>query len=243
MDHFRYEFKLNFLISLLLFSIPVSLMSQQKGVEFKVEVKKNVFLQSKCLLYLPDDYNKNKDKYPLLLFLHGSGERGDWLELVKKNGPPMLIEYGKDFPFIVLSPQCPEDQEEWQVDVLDMLLDEMVRRYRVNEDCIFVTGLSMGGTGTWQLAYAYPDRFAAIVPICGYADPTQAEKIKDLPVWVFHGAKDDVVPPEQSIKMVEALKALGSPVKFTLFPEANHDSWTDAYNSQELWDWMLGLCH
>ena len=124
-----------------------------------------------------------------------------------------------------------------------MLLDEMVRRYRVNEDCIFVTGLSMGGTGTWQLAYAYPERFAAIVPICGYADPTQAEKIKDLPVWVFHGAKDDVVPPEQSIKMVEALKALGSPVKFTLFPEANHDSWTDAYNSQELWDWMLGLCH
>lgn len=217
-------------------------MSQQKGVEFKVEVKKNVFLQSKCLLYLPEDYNKNKDKYPLLLFLHGSGERGDWLELVKKNGPPMMIEFGRDFPMIVVTPQCPEEQEEWSVEVLDMLLNEMVRRYRVNEECIFVTGLSMGGTTAWQLAYAYPERFAAIVPICGYADPVQAEKIKDLPVWVFHGAKDDVIPPQQAIDMVNALKNIGSPVKFTLYPEANHDSWTEAYNSQELWDWLLEQC-
>lgn len=239
----------NKILSIIIFTVHCSLfimdpvMSQQKGVEFKVEVKKNIFLQSKCLLYLPEDYNKNKVMYPLLLFLHGSGESGDWLELVKKNGPPMLIEYGKKFPFIVVSPQCPEDQEEWSLDVLDMLLDEMVRRYRVKEECIFVTGLSMGGTATWRLAYAYPDRFAAIVPICGYADPTQAEKIKDLQVWVFHGAKDDVVPPLQSIDMVNALKSLGSPVKFTLYPEANHDAWTDAYSNQELWDWMLMNCH
>jgi predicted peptidase len=243
MKNIRRVSQTTFLISLLAFIIPASLMSQQKGVDFKVEVKKNVFLQSKCLLYLPEDYNKNKDKYPLLLFLHGSGERGDWLELLKKNGPPMMIELGRDFPMIVVTPQCPEEQEEWSVEVLDMLLNEMVRRYRVNEECIFVTGLSMGGTGTWNLAFAYPDRFAAIVPICGYADQAQAEKIKDLPVWVFHGAKDDVVPPQQAIDMVNTLKALGSPVKFTLYPEANHDSWTDAYNDQELWDWMLGLCH
>jgi predicted peptidase len=226
--------------------IPVNLMSQQKGMSFKVEIKKGVFLESKFLLYLPEGYDKKAEKkWPLLLFLHGSGERGDWLELVKKNGPPKLIEFGKFFPFIVVSPQCPEE-ERWSVEVLNMLLDEMVNRFQVDENCIIVTGLSMGGEGTWNLAYAYPDRFAAIVPVCGWTDPSQAEKIKGLPVWVFHGVKDDVVPFSESEDMVNALKALGSPVKFTVYPEANHDSWTEAYESDELWDWLAMIvmgCH
>ncbi len=217
------------------------MMSQQKGMYFKVEVKKNVTLEVRFLLYLPEGYDKNKDKYPLMLFLHGMGERGDMLDLIKKNGPPMKIEQGYKYPFIVVSPQCP-DEELWSVEVLDMLLDEMVSRYRVKENCIFVTGLSMGGAGTWDLAMAYPDRFAAIVPVCGYTDPAGASKIKDLPVWVFHGAKDDVVAPEQSVNMVNALKALGSPVKFTLYPDANHDAWTETYNNPELVDWMMGYC-
>ena len=217
------------------------LMAHQKGMYFKVEVKKNVTLEVRFLLYLPEGYDKNKEKYPLMLFLHGMGERGEMLDLIKKNGPPMLIEQGYKYPFIVVSPQCPDD-ELWSVDVLDMLLDEMVSRYRVKENCIFVTGLSMGGAGTWELAFAYPDRFAAIAPVCGYADPTNAAKIKDVPVWVFHGAKDDVVAAEQSINMVNALKALGSPVKFTLYPEANHDAWTETYNNPQLYEWMMGYC-
>jgi len=216
-------------------------MSQQKGMYFKVEVKKGAYLDVKFLLYLPKGYDNSRDKFPLLLFLHGMDESGDWLELVKMHGPPKLIEHGQDFPFIVVSPQCP-DTTGWKVDVLDMLLDEMVRRYRVNESCIFVTGLSMGGAGTWELAFAYPERFAAIVPICGYADPVNAKKIKDLPVWVFHGGKDDVVLPEQSINMVNALKAIGSPVKFTIYPDAGHDSWTQAYDDPELWKWLLEQC-
>jgi len=221
-------------------------MSQQKGMSFKVEVRKDVFLESKFLLYLPDGYDKyGEKKWPLLLFLHGSGERGEWLELVKKYGPPNLIEFGKSFPFIVVSPQCPEE-ERWSVEVLDMLLDEMVERFHVDENCIMVTGLSMGGEGTWNLAYAYPDRFAAIVPVCGWTDPSQAEKIKDLPIWVFHGAKDDVVPFSESEDMVNALKALRSPVRFTVYPEANHDSWTEAYENEALWEWLSMIvmgCH
>lgn len=219
------------------FLIPLKMMSQQTGMYFKVEVRKHVMLESTFLLYLPDGYVKTEQQWPLLLFLHGIGERGDMLDLVKKNGPPKMIEHGYKFPFIVVSPQCPEDQT-WSVEVLDMLLDEMVLRYHVDPNRIYVTGLSMGGTGTWDLAVAYPERFAAIVPICGETDPEQAGKIKDLPVWVFHGAKDDIHLPEESENMVNALKALGSPVIFTLYPEAGHDSWTEAYDSPELWEWL-----
>jgi predicted peptidase len=230
-----------FTIHFSLFTI-IDVMAQQKGMSYKVEVKRNVFLESRFLLYLPEGYNKNDDrKWPLLLFLHGMGECGDMLELVKKNGPPMMIEHGRSFPFIVVSPQCP-DTTGWSVEVLDMLLNEVARRYKVDENCIWVTGLSMGGAGTWNLALAYPKRFAAIVPICGWVDPTNAAKLKGLPIWVFHGAKDDVVPLSQSENMVKALKDHGNPVKFTLYPDANHDSWTETYNNPELWEWLEEKC-
>lgn len=216
-------------------------MSQQIGKYFKIEVQQDVSLESWFLLYLPEGYDSLDRKWPLLMFLHGTGERGNILELLKIQGPPKSIEYGKSFPFIVVSPQCPED-ERWSVEVLDMLLDEMARRYRVDTNCLFVTGLSMGGQATWELAYTYPDRFAAIAPVCGWTDVSQASKIKKLPVWVFHGANDDVVPPEESINMVNALKALGSPVKFTLYPEADHDAWTETYDNPELWEWLMEQC-
>lgn len=212
-------------------------MSQQTTKYFKVWTGKEEYLEARCLLYLPEGYDALERNWPLLLFLHGKGESGDMIELVKKNGPPMLIGYGTKFPFIVVSPQCPEEQR-WSIEVLDMVLTEMVEQYRVDTDRIYVTGLSMGGEGTWKLAIAYPDRFAAIVPICGWTDPQFAPVIRDLPVWVFHGAKDDVVPLSESEDMVNALKGLGSPVKFTVYPEANHDSWTETYNNPEMWEWL-----
>jgi predicted peptidase len=227
-----------FLIAVSSFFIQNNTMAQQTKHFFKVEVKKNVTLESYFLLYLPEGYDSLDQTWPLLLFLHGIGERGDMIELVKKQGPPKLIEYGRKFPFIVVSPQCPEDSI-WSVPVLDMVLTEMVQRYKVDTTRIYVTGLSMGGTGTWQLAEAYPHRFAAIVPVCAEADPSKAYLIKDLPVWVFHGAKDDIHPLSESENMVNALKALGSPVKFTIYPEAGHDSWTDAYNDEEMWKWLM----
>lgn len=189
------------------------------------------------LLYLPQEY-EHKDSWPLLIFLHGSGERGTDLQLVKKHGPPKLIEAGKPFPFIVVSPQCPEGQW-WQSVELTALLDEIVEKYKVDEDRIYVTGLSMGGFGTWSLAAYAPHRLAAIAPICGGGETYWTEQFPHLPVWVFHGAKDKAVPLQRSEDMVESLKKDGGNVKLTVYAEAGHDSWTETYDNSELYEWLL----
>lgn len=189
------------------------------------------------LLYLPQDY-ESQEQWPLVLFLHGAGERGNDLKLVQKHGPPKLIEAGKQFPFILVSPQCPKD-ERWEPAELTALLDEVVKTHNVDEDRIYVTGLSMGGYGTWSLAAHDPERFAAIAPICGGGDPSTAKSIAHIPAWVFHGAKDPVVPLESSEEMVEALKKAGGDPKFTIYPEAEHDSWTVTYDNPEFYEWLL----
>ena len=208
---------------------------------FEKEITKTI--KSDYLLYLPDNYQKSKTDWPLILFLHGAGERGDDLKKVEANGIPKLIaKKGEKFPFVIVSPLCPEDgwwDSELQIDILNNLLDEIVSKYRIDKDRIYVTGLSMGGFGTWGLACEYPDRFAAIAPICGKGSPEKAGKIKHLPVWVFHGAKDDIVPLKNSEEMVDALKKVGGNVKFTVYPDAGHDSWTAAYNNPDLYKWFL----
>lgn len=191
------------------------------------------------LLYLPDDYEQQAD-WPLVVFLHGAGERGDDLERVKVHGPPKLVSHGQSLPAIVVSPQC--DSGRWwsrQLLELTALIDAIVEQYNVDEDRIYVTGLSMGGFGTWALAAYTPDRFAAIVPICGGGEQLAARVLKDVPTWVFHGAKDRIVPLERSESMVEALKRAGGDVKFTIYPDAGHDSWTAAYDDPELWKWLF----
>ena len=194
---------------------------------------------SRYLLSLPADYNKQpKKKWPLVLFLHGAGERGDNLELVKVHGPPKLIEQGQQFPFIVVAPQCPADAW-WQPEKLAALLDDVERRYRVDKRRIYVTGISMGGFGTWLLALSCPRRFAAIAPICGGGHWWAVPCIKHLPVWVFHGKKDRVIPFERSADMVAALRKYGGKVKFTVYPKAEHDSWTVTYENPELYRWLL----
>jgi predicted peptidase len=125
------------------------------------------------------------------------------------------------------------------VDVLNTLLDEVIERYRVDVTRIYVTGLSMGGYGTWQFAQTYPDRIAAIVPICGGGDPSIVERLKDIPIWVFHGAKDTSVQLAESTDMVNALYALGSDVRFTVYPDAGHaETWENAYKDEALWTWL-----
>lgn len=190
------------------------------------------------LLYLPEDYDESDNKYPLILFLHGSGERGSELSKVKTHGPPKLIDEGKEFQFIVLSPQCPEDMF-WNTDLLSALLNEIETNYRVDKNRIYITGLSMGGHGTWSLALSQPNRFAAIAPVCGWSNPTAACTIKHIPIWVFHGAKDMVVPLSASEQMVNKLRSCDAEVRFTVYPEANHDSWTETYNNDELYKWFL----
>jgi predicted peptidase len=201
------------------------------------ELNRTVRVTMKYLLYLPKDYGQ-KSSWPLMLFLHGIGERGDDLALVKTHGPPKLIDAGKQFPFIIVSPQCPRRQS-WQPTELAILLDEIVEKYKVDQDRIYVTGLSMGGFGTWSLAAYQPRRFAAIVPICGRGEPLTAEMLAHVSAWVFHGARDPVVPLGYSEKMAEALKRSGANVKFTIYPEAGHDAWTETYNDPRLYEWLL----
>ena len=195
-------------------------------------------LEMKYLLYLPPAYDTSEEKWPLLLFLHGAGERGDDLELVKAHGPPKMIAQGRDFPFVVISPQCPKD-EWWSIDALHALLDEIVETYRIDKARIYATGLSMGGYGTWGLACTYAERFAAVVPICGGGDPAKAPLMKEVPTWVFHGAQDEAVPLQQSQEMVDALKAAGGNVRFTVYPEGGHvEAWQNAYSDPDLWEWL-----
>jgi predicted peptidase len=198
------------------------------------------------LLFLPESYGDDPQRrWPLVLFLHGAGERGNDLELVKRHGIPKVVEQMADAPFIAISPQCPPNSM-WglHLEALDLLLNEIEATCAVDPDRIYLTGLSMGGYGTWHLAVEYPERFAAIAPICGggmwfSGFPERVCVLKDLPVWVFHGAKDPVVPLAESERLVDALKACGGNVRFTIYPEAGHDSWTETYDNPEFYTWLL----
>jgi predicted peptidase len=200
------------------------------------------------LLFLPKGYDAKAEKrWPMILFLHGAGERGTDIWKVAVHGPPKNVATHPDFPFIVVSPQCPENQV-WSKDVLLALLDDITKTYAVDASRIYLTGLSMGGYGTWDLGLAHPEKFAAIVPICGggqtlavlLVSPDKASALRTLGVWAFHGAKDPVVLLAESQRMVDALKKAGvNDVKLTVYPEAGHDSWTESYNNPDLYDWML----
>ena len=209
----------------------------QQAHEFQTTITKTV--GCKYLLFLPEQYGSQGSRWPLILFLHGAGERGDDLELVKTIGLPAVLDRQEAFGFIVVAPQCPEG-ESWSTAVLNALLDEVTANYRVDEDRIYVTGLSMGGYGTWNLAVRYPHRFAAVAPICGGGVSLLAYRLKDLPIWAFHGAKDDVVALSESEKMVESVRESGGNVRFTVYPKADHDSWTETYHNRDLYDWFLG---
>ena len=212
--------------------------SQEKpGVQITAQLNTQVKVQMGYLLYLPKDYDKQAS-WPLMLFLHGAGERGSDLEVVKKHGPPKLIDAGKDFPFIVVSPQCPKDMW-WEPIELVALIDDISSKYKVDPDRIYVTGLSMGGFGSWRLAAYAPERLAAIAPICGGGETYWTKQFVHLPVWAFHGAKDTGVPLERSQAMVDALKKNGGDPKLTVYPEAGHDSWTATYDNPEFYEWLL----
>lgn len=214
-------------------------LAQQKPAQTEARMEREIKVKVALsyLVYLPHDYEKSESRWPLVLFLHGAGETGSDLNRVKAHGPPKLVEAGKQFPFILISPQAPA--LGWRPEALNALLDEVSEKYRVDPDRIYCTGLSMGGFGTWALAAAYPERLAAIAPICGGGDPRSASRIKHIPAWVFHGAKDNLVPLARSQEMVDALKAAGAEPKFTVYPEAGHDSWTEAYNTEDLYTWLL----
>jgi predicted peptidase len=219
--------------------------SMQRAKSFRRKITSTV--SARYLLFLPKDYDAKRTKpWPLILFLHGAGERGTNLGLVAKHGPPKIVKDRPDFPFIVVSPQCPPG-ECWNNDLLLALLETVTSAYRVDTGRIYLTGLSMGGFGTWSLGLAYPEKFAALAPICGGGDtipvllapPKKLQALKTLPIWAFHGARDSAVNLAESQRMVEAVNQAGGQAKLTVYPEAEHDSWTETYGNPDLYTWFL----
>jgi predicted peptidase len=197
--------------------------------------------EAKYVLFVPHDYTGDK-AYPVILFLHGAGER--------TNGKKQPVEVGigtavkkreNNFPCLVIIPQA---QKTWQASSPDAkraldILAEVEKEYQIDDKRVYLTGLSMGGMGTWSLAVAHPDKWAAIVPICGRGDTSKAAKIKDLPCWCFHGDADRAVDVEGSRKMIAAIKEAGGNPKYTEYPGVGHNSWDKAYDTDELYDWLL----
>ncbi|WP_072038950.1 prolyl oligopeptidase family serine peptidase [Flavihumibacter solisilvae] len=218
----------------------LSLIFAVAGLAKAQQTSQKFVRETNYLLSMPQGYaSDTSTRWPLMLFLHGSGESGSDIEKVKVHGPPSLAAKSKQFPFIVVSPQSAVPNG-WDVEMLYQLIQDVKKRYRVDDSRVYLTGLSMGGFGTWSLAMKYPDEFAAIAPVCGGGDTAGIWKLRHIPIWCFHGAKDDVVLPASSIKMVEAARKYNPEVRFTLYPEANHNSWDSAYNSSDsLYDWFL----
>jgi predicted peptidase len=197
-------------------------------------------LEMQYLLYLPDGYEAESEaEFPLLLFLHGGGSSGDDLEMLKRSGLAGKIEEGKSFPFLVLTPQNPRKRGLWNETALITLLDKIEQEYRVDRSRIWVAGLSRGGYGAWRMAIQYPDRFAALVAVCGETPDHYARWLGDMPIWVFHGEKDRTILIKESDEMVAALKKNGNPVRYTKYPDTGHNAWDQAFSNPELYTWLL----
>ncbi len=190
------------------------------------------------ILFSSEEASASEKKWPLIVFLHGAGERGNDLNLVKKQALPRMLGTRRTFPFIVIAPQCPSNAY-WSPSMIEELIPQAASLYSIDQDRIYLTGISMGGYGTWMTAIDFPDRFAAIAPICGGGDPGTVSAIVRVPVWAFHGAKDPLVPVSESEMMVNALKRAGGNVKFTVYPEGGHDVWTETYDNEGLYQWFL----
>lgn len=215
-----------------------------KEVWQKLESKKIPGEKLPYLLALPTDYKADDTKRPLLLFLHGAGECGVDLNLVKIHGPPKLVEKKPgDFPFIVVSPQAPINDipiiDRWEPRLLAELVDQVVAKYNADPDRLYVTGLSMGGYGTFRLLAHYPKKFAAAVPICGGGWINYAEPLSQVPMWIFHGTDDEAVPLERSLDIVKAVRKRGAKPLFTVYDGVGHDSWTQTYDNPEVYAWLL----
>jgi predicted peptidase len=198
--------------------------------------------EAKYVLFVPHDYKGDKP-YPLILFLHGAGETGDDGKKQTYVGlGPVLRMQQKSFPFFVILPQSQE--RTWKADSKDgqralAMLEAVQKEYKIDPKRLYLTGLSMGGFGTWSLAEKYPDHWAAIVPVCAGGDTDKAKDVKDIPCWAFQGDADTAVAPERSRKMMDALKAAGGMPKYTEYAGVGHNSWEMAYNTPELYEWLL----
>ncbi|MFO0863728.1 MAG: alpha/beta hydrolase-fold protein [Gemmataceae bacterium] len=229
-------------LALMTLSIAASTSAAQEKTGFIEKTLAGTGDERKYVVFIPHDYKGDK-AYPTILFLHGAGETGkDNKAQVKVGLAAAVRKNEKTFPFIVVFPQS--HNRTWAASSADgkaamAALAEVQKDYKVDEKRIYLTGLSMGGFGTWSHAAAFPEKWAAIAPICGGGDVKAAAKIKDIPCWNFHGDKDAAVKVELSRNMIEALKKAGGEPKYTEYPGVNHNSWDRAYGTQELYDWLL----
>ena len=202
----------------------------------------NLSVSFKYYIYFPENYYDSDTSFPMVLFLHGSGERGDDIGLVEEHGIPKMINNGHTFPFITVAPQCPKFQrwsEPLYSKALIFLVEEIIRNNRVDIGRIYATGLSMGGYGTLSIAKERPDLFSAIVPVCGGMDITNIENLKEIPIWLFHGDADEVVPVENSELIYDLLKPINPDIKITIYKGVDHNSWDRTYDNKKMYEWML----
>jgi predicted peptidase len=201
-------------------------------------LEKKVYKKQYYLLYTPENYNNDSvSRWPMIVFLHGGGERGTNLNKVLTTGPLKYTQTGKKLPFIIISPQIASDKLWDPLEVISLIKD-IISFCRVDTSRIYLTGLSIGGKATWETATSFPGVFAAIAPVSGWGDPKLLWKISSMPVWIFHGARDPVVPVIASQVMADTLKKYGN-VKLTIYPRGMHGHWTDTYNNDELYKWFL----
>lgn len=201
--------------------------------------------ESPYVVFVPAKLDKTKPN-PVLLFLHGAGETkgGSMMPIQQGIAPHIkrIEDKGQSFKFITIIPQA--ESRGWQVETANAkralaMLDAVVKEYNGDPKRLYLTGLSMGGFGTWSIAAAHPDKFAAIVPICGGGKTEWAEKLKDLPIWCFHGDQDGAVKVQLSREMIGAVKKAGGKPRYSEFPNVGHNSWDAAYAHDELYSWLL----
>ncbi|MGB5171604.1 prolyl oligopeptidase family serine peptidase [Eudoraea sp.] len=228
---------LRLLLAYLFLSIQGCSAQSQLISDQKETISKEVL---KYYLYLPKDYEEKNGQVPLLLFLHGGGESGGDLEELKSNGPPKMLAEGREFPFAILAPQNPYKRKWWNTTAVMQLLDTVVGAYHIDTNRIYLSGLSRGGGAAWELAVQYPDKFAAMAVVCGMTPLPYASWInKNMPIWVFHGTEDKSIPFSESENMVAKLREMDYDVTFTKYEGVGHDSWIQAYNTEELYEWFM----
>lgn len=193
-------------------------------------------------VFLPEDYSPEK-KYPMVVFLHGAGERGNGreeLHKIEKHGLPKYAAAGRKFPFILLCPQCP-GRIVWNNIVFELkaLIDAVAEKYGADTARISITGISMGGFGTWEMGLTFSNFFSALAPVCGGGLSWRCSNLSQMPIWAFHGDADGVVPPKNSIEMVDSVNQNGGKAKLTLFHGVGHDSWDSAYLETTVIDWLI----
>lgn len=222
------------LILFVLFSLFVQAQEKSGQLKQKIELE----FEMNYLLRLPENQS---NKYPLLVFLHGAGERGNDLSKVKLNGPlkEEYKEYTKDLA--ILAPQCPEGRY-WDIETVYQVIQKVIKdNPKIDTSRIYLSGLSMGGWGSWRLAEKYPSTFAALVTVCGPAglpELRESHFLKNIPIRIFHGALDDIVPVGNSIMMYQELKKIGANVDLTIFKDDNHNSWDSTFSNPEMYQWL-----